>query len=53
VSLGPNGEYFVRLENGKMWWGNFDDESIYDNDMSDRITSIHFGADGTYIARYT
>ena len=25
VSLGPNGEYFIRLENGRMWWGGMSD----------------------------
>ena len=56
VTLGPNGEWFLRARNGRMWWGNISeelDEMIQNLLESDRyLNFIDFGDDSTYFLSY-
>ena len=57
VSLGPNGEYFVRARNKKMWWGGLTTEL---EDLVEEIVTeekkvpvfIDFGKSGSYFVCY-
>lgn len=55
VSLGPNGEWFLRA-NGRAWWGNMSNAlfsemtEIVDNGFY--ITDVQFGDYDTYFVRY-
>ena len=51
-SLGPDGEYYLSLNSGRAWWKGSEDMSGDIERVSDRITSIVFGPDGSYFARY-
>ena len=54
VSLGPNGEYFIRLENGRMWWGGMDDDGMKAiRKLGNKLKSLYFGDDYSWFARYT
>ena len=54
VSLGPNGEYFIRLENGRTWWGGMDDDGMKDTrKLGKKLKSLYFGDDYTWFAWYT
>ena len=54
VSLGPNGEYFIRLENGRMWWGGMDDDGMKDTrKLGNKLKSLYFGDRYSWFARYT
>lgn len=56
VNLGPNGEWFLKAENGRMWWGGVHkdtDKAIMD--LLDDGHSLHmldFGDDGSYFVSY-
>ena len=54
VSLGPDGEWCLAAENGRMWWNQGTGESkLLENvdSISGRITYMTFG-EGTYFVRY-
>lgn len=54
VSLGPTGEWFLMAQNGRMWWGGLSDELFEElEQISDSLTFMDFGDDGSYIVRYT
>lgn len=56
VSLGPNGEYFIRANDGKGWWGGMSRGNLRDikrKQGSGVVKFIDFGDCGTYICRYT
>ena len=54
VSLGPDGEYFVEIENGQAWWGGTTEENLERiSQVRDRVHFIDFGDDGTFLCRYT
>jgi hypothetical protein len=54
VSLGPNGEYFIRLENGRTWWGGMDDDGMKDTrKLGNELKSLYFGDHYSWFARYT
>ena len=56
VNLGPNGEWFLKARNGRMWWGGVTDET--DNaildllDAGHELSVIDFGEDGSYFVSY-
>jgi hypothetical protein len=56
VTLGPNGEWFLRAKNGRMWWGGISeelDEMVQNLLESDRyLNFLDFGEDGTYFLSY-
>ena len=55
VTLGPDGEYCLKAQNGKMWWGGIStamSEKI--NQIGkDRLKFMDFGEDDTYFIRYS
>ena len=54
VSLGPNGEYFIRLENGRMWWGGMSDVgNKRTRKLGNELKSLYFGDRYSWFARYT
>ena len=54
VSLGPNGEYFIRLENGRMWWGGMSDVgNKRTRKLGNELKSLYFGDHYSWFARYT
>lgn len=52
VNLGPNGEWFLRVENGRMWWGGIsEDLDAVTQDILQGGNFLHFidfGEDGSY-----
>ena len=56
VTLGPNGEWFLRAKNGRMWWGGISeelDEMVQNLLESGRyLNFLDFGEDGTYFLSY-
>lgn len=53
VSLGPDGEYFIAVANGRMWWGGMTDEALDRvRPYKDRLTFIDFGDSGRQFIRY-
>jgi len=53
VSLGPNGEWFLKALNGDSWWGGVPDSFLDEiGEIEDSITSMYFGDDWSYFVRY-
>jgi hypothetical protein len=56
VTLGPKGEWFLRAENGRMWWGGISselDQLIQDLlESGNYLSFIDFGDDGSYFVSY-
>jgi hypothetical protein len=56
VTLGPKGEWFLRTENGRLWWGGIGedlDDLIQSLLESDRyLNFLDFGEDGSYFVSY-
>ncbi|GKY95226.1 hypothetical protein MPSEU_000485600 [Mayamaea pseudoterrestris] len=56
VNLGPSGEWFLKAENGRMWWGGVSkdtDKAIMDLlDDGHAIHMLDFGDDGSYFVSY-
>ena len=53
VSLGPSGEFYVRTQNEKAWWGGMTTKNLQTvSSVKDRITFLDFGDDDTYFLRY-
>ena len=56
VSLGPDGEWFVRAKNGRTWFGDVSDELNRRvqmiRDKGGCITDTQFGKYGAYFIRY-
>jgi len=56
LNLGPSGEWFVRLDNGKMWWGGISKEMR--ESLKGLVEEGHvmnyldFGDDGSYFISY-
>ena len=56
VSLGPEGEWFLKAKNGRMWWGGvsseLDDE--YNNVIARKmkLKFVSFGEDGSYFMTF-
>jgi hypothetical protein len=57
VTLGPDGEsWFMKAENGQMWWGGISDE--LDENIQELLTTgnflnfLDFGEDGSYFVSY-
>jgi hypothetical protein len=57
VTLGPDGEaWFMKAENGRMWWGGISDE--LDENIQELLTKgnflnfLDFGEDGSYFVSY-
>jgi hypothetical protein len=57
VTLGPDGEsWFMKAENGRMWWGGISDE--LDENIQELLTTgnflnfLDFGEDGSYFVSY-
>jgi hypothetical protein len=54
VSLGPDGEYYMRAKNGRAWWGGTSKDSLARiSDVKNRVMFIDFADDGTFLCRYT
>lgn len=54
VSLGPNGEYYLRADNGRAWWGGLTSKnSSMVDEKNKKIKFIDFGDNNHFIARYT
>ena len=54
VTLGPNGEYYVRAKDSSSWWGGIEPDNW--NRMKKfrgRIKFMDFGDDDSYVIRYT
>jgi hypothetical protein len=56
VNLGPAGEWFLKAENGRMWWGGVHrdtDKAIMDLlDDGHYLHMLDFGEDGSYFVSY-
>jgi len=54
MSLGPDGEYFMRTKDGQTWWGGTTEENI-DRiaKVKDRAEFIDFADDDAFLCRYT
>jgi hypothetical protein len=53
VTLGPTGQWFIKANNGKAWWGGISDENEDTiRPYKDRITNIIFGDDDNLFVRY-
>ena len=56
VNLGPQGEWFLRASNGRMWWGNVSgelDAALSELlDQGHYLNRIDFGDDGSYFISY-
>jgi hypothetical protein len=53
VTIGPNGEWFLRAMNGKAWWGGVSDGMQTKMWwLRERVRTMWFGPEGTYVARY-
>jgi hypothetical protein len=56
VNLGPDGEWFLRARNGRLWWGGISDEM--DESLQSLMDDGHccnfldFGDDGSYFISY-
>lgn len=56
VTLGPKGEWFLRTENGRLWWGGIGDEldeliqSLLESDRF--LNFLDFGDDHSYFVSY-
>jgi hypothetical protein len=56
VTLGPKGEWFLRTENGRLWWGGIGDEldeliqSLLESDRF--LNFLDFGEDHSYFVSY-
>jgi hypothetical protein len=52
VNLGPHGEWFLRTQNGRMWWGGISEElDVVTQDILQAGNFLHFidfGEDGSY-----
>ena len=54
VSLGPAGEWFVRTKSGGCWWGGQRPEHRVAVDrVKAGVRFLDFGAEGTYVCRYS
>eukprot|EP00592_Proboscia_alata_P003595 CAMPEP_0194376134 /NCGR_PEP_ID=MMETSP0174-20130528/24620_1 /TAXON_ID=216777 /ORGANISM="Proboscia alata, Strain PI-D3" /LENGTH=830 /DNA_ID=CAMNT_0039156701 /DNA_START=191 /DNA_END=2683 /DNA_ORIENTATION=+ len=54
VSLGPKGEYFMKMKNGRVWWGGMSYNAMNKvNRLKDRVKFIDFGENETFVCRYT
>jgi hypothetical protein len=54
VSLGPDGEYYMRAKNGQAWWGGTSKENFSRiSEDSDRVMFVDFADDDTFLCRYT
>eukprot|EP00934_Nitzschia_sp_Nitz4_P008103 Nitzschia sp. Nitz4//scaffold159_size51929//50516//51733//NITZ4_006889-RA/size51929-processed-gene-0.23-mRNA-1//-1//CDS//3329537604//8093//frame0 len=54
VSLGPEGEWFLSANNGRMWWGGLStSNSNHIAKYRDRITFMDFGTNDNVIIRYS
>ena len=51
VSLGPNGEWFLKAQNGKCWLGGTSVE-LRETFRSKNVTNVFFGDDWSYLVRY-
>ena len=52
VSLGPAGEYFVQFKDLSRWGGMDGDGMAKVKKVRKRITSLHFGANNSWLVRY-
>ena len=53
VSLGPDGEWYMKANNGKSWWGGVSDRCSNEiKSIKDRIKFMDFGDDDSYLIRY-
>lgn len=56
VSLGPTGEWFLRAENGRLWWGgvsdDLDDAIQHLIDTGHYLNFLDFGDGGSYFVSY-
>jgi hypothetical protein len=56
VNLGPAGEWFLRANDGKTWWGNVSEElNTAINDLTNEghyLSFVDFGVDGSYLISY-
>lgn len=56
VNLGPNGEWFLRARNGRLWWGGISHE--LDTAIQELLAAgnylnfLNFGEDGSYLVTY-
>ncbi|XRA98355.1 Aste57867_15909 protein [Pycnococcus provasolii] len=55
VTLGPDGEYFLKAQNGKTWWGGISTamSKTIRSIGNDRLKFMDFGEDNTYFIRYS
>ena len=53
VSLGPEGEYYLKVRNGRAWWGGMASSALADIDhVKDLVTFLQFGDNESYLCRY-
>jgi hypothetical protein len=53
VSLGSSGEYYVRRQDERAWWGGMSTKNLQAvSSVKDRMTFLDFGDDNTYFLRY-
>jgi len=53
VSLGPNGEWYISVRNGRAWWGGHTDGmSSSVAEVGNNVTFMDFGEDYTWLLRY-
>lgn len=54
-NLGPNGEWFLKAENGKMWWSGISselDEVLQNITSTGYLYNMDFGENGSYFISY-
>jgi hypothetical protein len=56
VNLGPGGEWFLKAENGRMWWGGVSKETEYAIaellECGKELITLDFGDEGSYFVSY-
>merc|ERR1712225_149852 len=54
VSLGPAGEWYLKAQNGRAWWGGMTSDALdYVAEVKDSLQFLDFGADGCWLCRYS
>lgn len=51
VSLGGEGEWYLKAKNGRSWWGNTGHIDM-SGGFHNRIRNMHFGDDGAFVIRH-
>ena len=53
LSLGPNGEYWIKMSHYSWWWGGTAFMKSMENKKGSDVQFVDFGSDSAYILRYS